>query len=151
MIGCGFLNFHKDQLWNNYLNNNFPIQDKDIIDEIVTKKGNGWHFIDPIGYLPYYCEKCMTLHNKYYLQMEKENEIYIPMFKCKYCNNILRSTSLKWENENDMSKYNIAELIIEEINGNIKILDKMNIMEYKIKCKKCGGINFKILGGYNWD
>jgi len=143
-----------EQLTENYkevLNN-----ESDILNEVKGILYNGFEFREPVGFLPYYCEHCKILDNKYYFEMKKGIKIYVPGYKCKICNNKLKSAVFASELEDegswayDLKKHNAGNLIINDKGDKIKIIDKEN-NEYMIQCRKCGNNVFHSCFNMFWD
>ena len=42
------------------------------------------------GYTNYYCDNCHFLNNEFKYTIISGNKIFVPEYKCRYCNNILR-------------------------------------------------------------
>ena len=79
----------------------------------------------------YYCDNCKAVETKFFFSLVQNEKIYIPTYKCCFCENELR----RIYNADDSDNYD-----------DIEELQKLNIL-----CKKCGGNDFTIdLEGY-WD
>lgn len=135
-IGVGMQCFCNEQLEEIYKNNDTMTEDINI-DKIIHKNiNNGFKFTKYLGYNPYYCENCKKLYNHFYLEMKKDNKIYIPEYICKKCSHVLKIIYIEWE-----KYYNENKIIKINLNGEDKIL----------LCGNCGNDQFIIMGYYNFD
>jgi len=152
--GGGFLCFHKEQLEEDF--ENILDGEKETIEVIKVKLKEGFSFNELVGYLPYYCEKCKILDNRYYFEMSKDNEKYIPIYKCSLCSEELKSAIISSELKDggswagDIIKYKVGDLRIDIKNKRLKIYDSNN-KEYKLLCRKCNGGDFYIDQNIMWD
>jgi len=177
--GGGMLCFCKEQLEKRYgINKNYnrkhrllamgdppeelykqlgSVTDDMTINNIIYENiKNDFEFTENLGNLPYYCEYCKNLTVKFYFQMIKNNNIYIPEYKCINCKNILQLTCPTWEKNqwgswSERLKQIKFKLNLFDENGIIKIKSKNNKKEMKLDCKECNNNVFILLGSYFYD
>jgi hypothetical protein len=153
LTGGGKRNFRNSQLLGNYKKS---IKEKNIITDITKHLKIGFSIDTPVGYLPYYCENCKTLENKYFFQMIKSEKLYIPEYKCKLCNTKLKSivieqdTKSKSDWADNLINYKIGELKLYEKDGMIDIIDN-NGNKHPLKCQNCNREDFIIYFYMYWD
>jgi len=159
--GGGMLLFCKEQLENCYRKNDngtkylsSPTQDDEIDKLIYAKLENRFEFTEILGDLPYYCETCKKLHTRFYFEMKKGDEFYIPVYICKICNRQLETACPTWEKNGGgtwaagLKKIRFKYFIFDE-NGNIRIKSKKT--DVKIVCDNCNSEQFKIYNHFYYD
>ena len=166
--GCGMFCFNKTQLLWRY-EELFENNEK-MINNIKEKLSENYKFKDPIGFLPYYCENCLTLENHYYFEMKKNKIVYKTEYECKICDNKLKTvkiirTDLTNNGHFGRPRINYIEIdlklkyqpkIVFDGSGYIRDFNNFEIIDkekkiYKLICKKCQNNEFEIMLNKYWD
>jgi len=121
------------------------IIDKKIYDNLKT----GYDFTEILGDLPYYCENCKKLFSRFYFQMKKGEEMYIPDYNCPKCNYSFEPACPTWEKLDGMGWAKDLEEIKFKINifneNGLILLKSIKDEEKKLICDNCGNEKFSIL------
>jgi len=152
------------------------------IDKIIYKKiDKGFEFTNILGNKTYYCKTCKKLFTRFYLEMKKDYELYIPEYICKKCLNILEIACVTQINE-DNEKENLINVEYGLTNEEIKklrlgvglidddnednidyehnIFNENNLIKIKsiktdkyekLICDRCGKENFNLIGHFIFD